>query len=155
MVKHESTRPQTHGALDKQSVELFRAPVTLLHQMQEEAPWRLCPMTHFPSDKNVFWLVGWRASRAGRNSPSWGYTRLLGDTPWHGQASPCCGIQPHLSQATGPLSSALMGRVLLEGHSLLTQEAPSWPCIWGASGFEDDALRSYSIYLAGQRVPGI
>lgn len=45
-------------------------------------------MTHFLRDKNVSGLVGWWASRAGRNSPSWVYTHLLGDTPWHGQASP-------------------------------------------------------------------
>lgn len=87
-------------------------------------------MTRFPSDKNVLWLVGWQASRAGRNSPSWGYTRLLGDTPWHGQASPRRDIGPSVP-GSGPLSSALMGRVLLD------------PCIWAVSGFEDDALRSY------------
>lgn len=104
-------------------------------------------MTCFPSDKNVLWLVGWRASRAGRNSPSWGYTRLLGDTPWHGQASPRRDTGPSVP-GSGPLSSALMGRVLLEGSSLFTQEAPTWPGIWAVSGFEHDALRSY--FLPGR-----
>lgn len=74
-------------------------------------------MTHFPRDKSVLGLAGWQASGAGRNSPSWGYTRLLGDTPWHDRPAPRrgSGTQPHLSQTTGPLSLVLIARVLLRG----------------------------------------
>lgn len=107
-------------------------------------------MIHFPSDKRLQGLADWLASGAGRNSPSWGDSRLPGDTPWHGQASPggspCSGsgTQPRLSQAIGPLCSLLMDRGLLEGHSLLVEEAPSWPCSQGARGSEDDAFRRCS-----------
>lgn len=118
-------------------------------------------MIHFLSDKSLHGPAGWLASRAGRDSPSWADSRLLGDTPWHGQASPggrpCGGpgTQPCLSQAIGPLCSLLMGRVPPDGHNLLVQEARSWPGSLGASGFEDDAFRHCSFApRRGDGVPG-
>lgn len=89
-----SLGPQTHGVTDKQTVSrAVQGPSdTPLPRRRRRRP-EDCPMTHFPNDKSILGLVGWRAIGAGRNSPSWGYVRLLSDTPWHGQASPSSWVR--------------------------------------------------------------
>lgn len=58
--------------------------------------------------------------------------------PGTARPAPFCGsgTQPCLSQAMGPLSLVLVGRVLLEGHSLALQLE--------SCGFEVDALRNFT-----------
>lgn len=114
---------ETHGAVDKQPAELSRSPVTLLCPDVGGGALETLPHDIFPEI---------RVFGAGRQVEQAG-TVPAGVTPacWvihPGTARPasCCGsgTQPCLSQATGPLSSVLMGRVLLEGQQLLRSGGP-------------------------------
>lgn len=110
-------------------------------------------MTHFPSDKSLQGLAGRRASRAGRNSPSWGYACLLSDTPWHGTANPGGSLvvgQGHspFCPSHGPCVFCADGYDPSGGSQPPYLQGPQLPCSQGTSGFEDDALRSFSFLIS-------
>lgn len=97
-----------------------------------------CPVTHF-SVIRVFW--GWQPSGAGRSSPSWGDTRLPGDTPWHGQATP--GGSPVAGRGHGPVCPRLRGPCLLCCWAGSFWRVPASSPGRPPAGFEDKAFRSF------------
>lgn len=120
---------ETHGAVDKQPAELSRSPVAFLCPDVGGGALETLPHDIFPEIR-VCW--GWQAGRQVEQAG----TVPAGVTPacWvihpgTARPAPCCGsgTQPCLSQAMGPLSSVLMGRVLLEGHSFFARRPLAGP----------------------------